>query len=85
MYGLIGKMLAAEGARDDLVRVMLEGMPGCLGYVIATDPAWARRLQQLDRVGRRPHGRVVSRPKVSPPYSWSAAPGACARLRASGA
>lgn len=41
MYGLIGKMLATPGNRDELVRVMLEGMvemPGCLSYVIALDP-----------------------------------------------
>lgn len=41
MYGLIGKMLANTGDRDELVRVMLEGMvdmPGCLSYVIALDP-----------------------------------------------
>ena len=42
MYGLIGKMLAAEGQRDALVSILLEGtssMPGCLSYVIARDPA----------------------------------------------
>ena len=47
MYGLIGKMLAAEGARDDLVQVMLEGMvsmAGCLSYVIAIDPTDAKAV-----------------------------------------
>ena len=42
MYGLIGKMLATPGSRDTLVGLLLEGtsgMPGCLSYVIATDPA----------------------------------------------
>lgn len=42
MYGLIGKMLATEGARDELIEVMLGGMvdmPGCLSYVIAKDPS----------------------------------------------
>lgn len=42
MYGLIGKMTAAAGQRDALVAVLLEGvagMPGCLSYVVATDPA----------------------------------------------
>jgi len=42
MYGLIGKMLATDGARDELVDVMQSGMvamPGCLSYVIALDPA----------------------------------------------
>lgn len=42
MYGLIGKMTAAEGKRDELIAVLLQGtkdMPGCLGYVVAKDPA----------------------------------------------
>jgi len=42
MYGLIGKMIVAEGKRDDLIRILLEGvsgMPGCLSYVVAKDPA----------------------------------------------
>lgn len=41
MYGLIGKMTAAPGQRDTLIALMLEGtttMPGCLSYVLATDP-----------------------------------------------
>lgn len=41
MYGLIGKMLAKTGQRDALVKLLLDGaaeMPGCLSYVIATDP-----------------------------------------------
>ncbi|MDM7922031.1 MAG: putative quinol monooxygenase [Pyrinomonadaceae bacterium] len=42
MYGLIGKMKTAEGKRDELVKILLEGtdkMPGCLSYIIANDPA----------------------------------------------
>ncbi len=42
MYGLIGKMLSVEGAREELLQIMLGGMgkmPGCLSYVIARDPA----------------------------------------------
>ncbi|MGH7560976.1 MAG: putative quinol monooxygenase [Gemmatimonadales bacterium] len=42
MYGLIGKMTAVAGQRDTLAGILLEGtkaMPGCLSYVIATDPA----------------------------------------------
>jgi quinol monooxygenase YgiN len=41
MYGLIGKMSAVAGQRDALAAYLLEGtqtMPGCLSYVIATDP-----------------------------------------------
>ncbi len=42
MYGLIGKMTAVAGQRDTLAAILLEGtraMPGCLSYVVATDPA----------------------------------------------
>jgi len=40
MYGLIGKMIAAPGKRDELVSILLEGvstMPGCLSYIVAKD------------------------------------------------
>ena len=42
MYGLIGKMRAAPGQRDALISILLDGvsgMPGCLSYVVAQDPA----------------------------------------------
>lgn len=42
MYGLIGKMKAAPGQRDALISILLEsvsGMPGCLSYIVAQDPA----------------------------------------------
>ncbi|HEY2067477.1 MAG TPA: putative quinol monooxygenase [Gemmatimonadaceae bacterium] len=42
MYGLIGKMTAVPGQRDALVAILIDGvanMPGCLSYIIATDPA----------------------------------------------
>ena len=41
MYGLIGKITAVSGQRDELAALLLEGtgaMPGCFSYVIATDP-----------------------------------------------
>lgn len=41
MYGLIGKMSAVQGERDALASILLEGtaaMPGCLSYIVATDP-----------------------------------------------
>lgn len=40
MYGLIGKLIATEGHRDELADILLEGsqsMPGCLSYVVAED------------------------------------------------
>ena len=42
MYGLIGKMTAAEGQRDVLIEILLGGttqMPGCLSYIVAKDPS----------------------------------------------
>ncbi len=47
MYGLIGKVTAVAGQRDALIAVMLEGasgMPGCLGYIVAKDPADAESI-----------------------------------------
>ncbi len=41
-YGLIGKMTALPGRRDDLIAILLggvSGMPGCLSYVVARDGA----------------------------------------------
>src|SRR5438309_2060743 len=40
MFGLIGKMTAAQGKRDELIAILLEGvtnMPGCLSYIVAKD------------------------------------------------
>ena len=42
MHGLIGRMRALTGQREALLQILLEGtvgMPGCLSYVIAKDPA----------------------------------------------
>lgn len=39
-YGLIGKIVAQSGHRDELIEILLEGtrdMPGCLSYVVARD------------------------------------------------
>lgn len=40
MYGLIEKIIASLGNRDQLIAILLEDtndMPGCLSYVIAKD------------------------------------------------
>jgi quinol monooxygenase YgiN len=40
MYGLIGKMIAIKGQRDELMNILIEGvagMPGCLSYIVAKD------------------------------------------------
>ena len=41
MYGLIGRILATPGKRDELAAILVPGeggMPGCLSYIVATDP-----------------------------------------------
>jgi quinol monooxygenase YgiN len=40
MYGLIAKLTAVPGKRDDLIRILGGGtrnMPGCLSYILAKD------------------------------------------------
>jgi len=47
MYGLISKITVAPGQRDALAAILIDGtqaMPGCLSYVIASDPADADGL-----------------------------------------
>jgi quinol monooxygenase YgiN len=47
MYGLIGKIVAVPGKRDELASILLEGtreMPGCLSYVVANDAADSNAL-----------------------------------------
>lgn len=47
MYGLIGKMRAVSGHRNELAAILLEGiaeMPGCLSYVVATEASDADAL-----------------------------------------
>ena len=42
MYGLIVKLTAVPGKRDELIAILKESsaaMPGCLSYVIAEDTA----------------------------------------------
>ena len=47
MFGLIGRMTAVEGKRDELIAILVNGtnrMPGCLSYVVAKDPADATTI-----------------------------------------
>ena len=47
MYGLIGRREAVPGERGALAAILLEGtdgMPGCLSYIVAKDPADADAL-----------------------------------------
>ena len=41
MYGLIGKMTAKTGKREELGAILIagiSGMPGCLSYIVGIDP-----------------------------------------------
>ena len=41
MFGLIGKMRAIPGKREELAKILLDStgsMPGCLNYIVASDP-----------------------------------------------
>lgn len=41
MFGLIGRITAVSGKRDDLIAILApnEGsLPGCLSYIVARDP-----------------------------------------------
>ena len=47
LHGLIGKMIAQPGKRDELAKILLDGvsgMPGCLSYIVATDPTDANAI-----------------------------------------
>lgn len=47
MFGLIGKITAVAGQGEALAAILLESssdMPGCLSYVVASDPADADAL-----------------------------------------
>ena len=47
MYGLIGKVRTKPGQREAFIAILLGGtggMPGCLSYVVAKDPADADGL-----------------------------------------
>ncbi len=40
MYGMLGRMKAVAGKREELIAILLQssdGMPGCLSYIVAKD------------------------------------------------
>ena len=40
MYGLISKMIAVDGMRNELINILINGisgMPGCKSYIVAED------------------------------------------------
>lgn len=68
MYGLIGKLIAKPGGRDELIAILLEGatdMPGCLSYVVAkdttdTDAVWVTEVWD----SQESHQNSLSLPSV---------------------
>jgi quinol monooxygenase YgiN len=68
MYGLIGKLTAKPGQRDALAAILLEGlrdMPGCLSYIVASDPADADALWTTEVWDRKEsHDASLSLPSV---------------------
>jgi quinol monooxygenase YgiN len=68
MFGLIGKIIAAPGKRDELIAILLEGtekMPGCLSYIVARDTTdsdgiWVAEVWD----SRASHGASLSLPSV---------------------
>lgn len=68
MFGLIGKIRAVPGQRDELARILAEGvagMPGCLSYVVAHDPSDADAIWVTEAwVSREAHQASLSLPSV---------------------
>lgn len=68
MYGLIGSMTATPGGRDALLAILLEStqaMPGCLSYVVATDPADDNRIWITEVWdSKESHGASLALPAV---------------------
>lgn len=67
MFGLIGKIRAAPGKRDDLAAILvgMGAMPGCVSYVVAADPAdpdvvWVTEVWQ----SREAHDASIELPPV---------------------
>lgn len=68
MYGLIGKMSAVAGRRDELIAILLasvEAMPGCHSYVVARDPSDADAIWITEVWDTRDsHGASLTLPGV---------------------
>ncbi|QAY79237.1 putative quinol monooxygenase [Sphingosinicella sp. BN140058] len=67
-YGLIGKVTAKPGKRAELARILLDGvsgMPGCLSYIVAEDPADADTLWITEAwTDKDAHAASLSLPSV---------------------
>jgi quinol monooxygenase YgiN len=67
MYGLIGKMRAKPGKRDDLLFVLLKSigsMPGCLSYIHAKDPTDADAIWITEVWKKQAQGIINAAPSA---------------------
>ena len=68
MYGLIGKMIAAPGKRDELVSILLAAvaaMPGRLSYIVAKDTSDGDAIWITEaRDSKASHDASLSLPSV---------------------
>jgi len=68
MYGLIAKMTAVDGKRDELSAILLEGlrgMPGNLSYIVANDLTNANDLWITETwVNKAAHENSLTLPSV---------------------
>ena len=68
MYGLIGKMTAQPGRRNELVDVLVAGvagMPGCLSYIVANDPSDPNLIWITEAwVNKEAHAASLTLPNV---------------------
>jgi quinol monooxygenase YgiN len=78
MYGLISRITAQSGRREELVKILLSAiansMAGCLNYIVATDPSdansiWVTEVWQ----SRQAHAASLSIPVVKEAMSKGAA------------
>lgn len=68
MHGIIGKMIAAPGKREELIALMLNAgsdMPGCLSYIVARDSMdenalWITEVWE----SRKAHSEALASPSV---------------------
>ena len=68
MFGLIGKMIAVPGKRQELAQILIDGvasMPGCLSYIVAndsenSDAIWITEVWE----SREAHKNSLSLPSV---------------------
>jgi len=68
VYGIIGKIMASPGKRDELIPILMEGasrMPGCLSYIVAKDSTDANAIWVTEVwVDQASHQNSLSLPTV---------------------